>query len=154
MSQPFPRRFRVAVPLLLLVLAGCEVGDLVLATDPWGRDSRLRSGSYDYRAWSDAYRGEAWGGRMEVRVAADGRITGTYRLPRQCVDGWRREVDCVGRLDGRIERDGRLRFGLDEGWLSHEGNADRFSDVTGRWWTRVLGYADGGTFELRARGHR
>lgn len=150
-SRPLRTLRRLLLLPLLAAAAGCEVGDVIFDPEGGTGGARLTSGSYSYRAWSDGRHGEAWWGYLELRVASDGRISGSYRLPWQCTDRWRREVDCVGQVGGRLYRDGSLRFGLDEGWLSHEGNANRYSEVTGRWWTRILGHSDAGTFELRPR---
>jgi hypothetical protein len=139
-----PLRF---VLLLLVLVTGCDGGRVILGSG--GTTSQLRSGLYDYTAWSDVYRDEAWWGTFDLRIHSDGSISGTYRLPRQCVDHFGPGVDCVGRIGGRLYRDGTLRLGLDEGWLSHEGAVHRRSTVTGIWWSRLLGHRDEGTFELR-----
>lgn len=147
-ARPAPgRRARVAAGLLAaLALAACEAAQLVVGTG--GARHDLRSGVYLYTAWSDHTRDVAWWGYFDLRVDLDGRFTGSYRLPRQCRDRVGFGADCAGRVDGRVYRDGTVRFGLDEGWLSHEGALVRRSEVTGRWWTRLLGAVDGGTFEL------
>ncbi|MBA2246344.1 MAG: hypothetical protein H0W11_15435 [Gemmatimonadetes bacterium] len=152
LTKPISRAAAVAL-LLLLSLAACgDAGVGVGVIGPGGTSSGQRAllpGLYAYRAWSDYSRGgPAWSGYLELRVEAGGVITGFYRLPWQCRDAYRLEVDCVGRVGGRLYNDGTLRFGLDEGWLAHEGRVDRQSRVTGRWDTRILGYRDGGTFEL------
>lgn len=135
--------------LVMLVLGGCDAGAGVGVLGPGSAASHtLPSGLYRYRAWSDASYREIWWGYFDLRVQADGRMSGTYRLPRQCTDSWGWEADCIGHIGGRIHSDGTLRFGLDEGWLSHEGAVNRRSEATGRWWTRILGYTDRGTFEL------
>lgn len=135
--------------LLLLLATGCsDVGAGIIGSGAGG-GRWLDSGFYDYRAWSDFSRGgPVWWGTLEIRVQGGGQISGFYRLPRQCSDAYGFRVDCVGRVGGRILSDGRIRFGLDEGWLAHEGWVDRSSSVTGRWDTRILGYRDAGTFEL------
>lgn len=139
--------------LILLLLTACgDAGVGVGVIGPGGTSGGQRTllpGVYAYRAWSDASRGgPAWSGVMELRTEAGGVITGFYRLPWQCRDAFGLEIDCVGHVGGRLFSDGTLRFGLDEGWLAHEGRVDRQSRVTGRWETRILGYRDGGTFEL------
>lgn len=134
---------------LVLSIAGCDgYGRGVFG--PGGGDyTTLHSGSYDYRAWSDyGSRGPVWWGYLELRVERGGEITGSYELPRQCVDAYGYEVTCYGRVGGRVYRDGTLRFGFGEGWLAHDGSANRRSEVTGRWDSRILGYRDEGTFEL------
>lgn len=134
--------------LLAALLAGCDVGVGTLA--PGGSSSRLRSGLYEYNAWSDyGGQGAAWWGYLDLDVDYDGTIYGSYRLPDQCSDDWGYAVDCVGRVGGRVNRDGVVRFGLDEGWLANEGVVRKGSRVTGSWETRVLGYRDAGGFELR-----
>lgn len=141
---------RPALLLLLLLLApACgDVGVAVIGAAPRGQ-TILHSGLYTYRAWSDfSARGPVWSGFLELQIEAGGQVSGFYRLPRQCSDAFGLEADCVGRVGGRIHRDGSIRFGLDEGWLQHEGWIDRGSRVTGRWETRILGYRDFGTFEL------
>lgn len=141
------RRAGLAGALLLIaLLAGCEAADLRLGGP--GARIDLLSGSYDYRAWSDRYRDLAWWGYLDLRVDSSGRISGSYQLPRQCVDRFGRGIDCVGRVSGRVYRDGSLDFHLDDGWLRHEGTVDRRSDAFGRWWSRLSGHRDEGTFEL------
>jgi hypothetical protein len=138
----------VALAGMLVLLAACDADRVVLGTG--GSGATLRSGPYEYDAWSSRHRDLAWWGTIDLRVHADGVITGTYRLPRQCSDRVGPGVDCYGRVGGRVYRDGTVRFGLDEGWLSHDGYVSRRSLVRGSWWTRLLGRTDDGTFELRA----
>lgn len=136
----------------VLLLAGCDavVGPGGIGIGSGGGAGRwLDSGSYDYAAWSD--RGgsrPAWWGYVDLRVERDGRITGSYELPWQCTDSYGYEATCYGRVGGRVYSDGTLRFGFDEGWLAHDGRVNRYSEVTGRWETRLLGYRDTGDFEL------
>lgn len=139
---------RWSLLLLLVLLSGC--GDAGVIVPGAGTTQRLlRSGAYDYRAWSDyGGRGPAWWGYLNLQIGAGGEISGTYELPRQCTDAYGYEATCYGRVGGRIYSDGTLRFGLDEGWLSHEGAVGRRSEATGRWHARVLGYRDVGTFDL------
>lgn len=140
----------LAGALLAVGLAGCDAPTVVLGTPGTG-GAHLRSGTYVYRAWSDFGGRVEWSGYVDLRVGADGRLTGTYHLPWQCTDRRGFEADCYGRVGGRLHRDGYLQLGFDEGWLSHEGTVDRFSEVRGRWWTRILGYSDSGTFSLVRR---
>jgi hypothetical protein len=149
LPRRLPRTRFAALPaiVLALALAGCDA-DGVGVVGPGSRNY-LVSGSYDYRAWSDRYRDLVWWGEVHLRVDSSGRITGSYRLPRQCSDRFGPGADCVGRIGGRVDRDGFVRLGFDEGWLSHEGWVDRRSDVSGDWWTRILGHGDEGRFELR-----
>jgi hypothetical protein len=148
-ADGFRRIGGLATVILAALFAGCEAAEIRLG----GPDVRfeLVSGSYEYSAWSDRYRDLAWWGRLELRVDASGRITGSYRLPRQCEDRFRRGIDCAGHVSGRVYRDGRLHFRLDDGWLDHEGTVTRRSDVFGRWWTRLVGHRDDGRFELLLR---
>lgn len=143
---PFGRPERLVLVLLVLV-TGCDGGRVILGSG--GTASLLRSGLYDYTAWSDVHRDVAWWGTFDLRVHSDGSISGTYRLPRQCSDHFGPGADCVGRIGGRTYRAGTIRLGLDEGWLSHDGAVHRGSTVTGIWWSRLLGHRDDGTFELR-----
>jgi hypothetical protein len=136
----------VGLFLMLGLLAGCEAADIRFGAPDARVD--LISGSYDYRARSDFYRDLAWWGELNLRVDGSGRITARYRLPRQCRDRFGRAADCEGRVAGRVYRDGRLDFYLDDGWLTHEGTVTRRSDVFGRWWTRLAGHRDEGRFEL------
>jgi hypothetical protein len=141
------RRIGVVAALLLLpLLASCEGIDLRLGGP--GTRFDLVSGSYDYSARSDRFGDLAWWGQLDLRVDRSGRISGSYRLPRQCTDRFRRVVDCVGRVHGRVHRDGFVTFDLDDGWLRHEGVVTRRSDVFGDWWSRLVGDRDEGRFEL------
>ncbi len=141
--------WRVWMPLVLLLLGGCEDVAVSIGGPVGASRALFSSGLYSYRAWSDySHRGPVWWGFVELRVEGGGRITGVYRLPRQCSDAYGLGADCVGRVGGRLYTDGMIRFGFDEGWLSHEGWVDRGSAITGRWESRVLGYQDRGTFEL------
>lgn len=150
--RPTPRP--AGTPLLVLLLAltaACGDAGVTVAGPGVGSSAQrsLLPGLYAYRAWSDYSRGgPVWSGYLELRTEAGGVLTGFYRLPWQCTDAYRLEIDCVGRVGGRVYSDGTLRFGLDEGWLAHDGRIDRLSRVTGRWESRILGYRDGGTFEL------
>jgi hypothetical protein len=134
--------------ITMLLLASCD--DRGFGVGVGGGTTTLRSGVYDYDAWSDRHRDLAWWGTMDLRVHSDGTISGTYRLPRQCSDRYGPGTDCFGRIGGRLFRDGTVRLGLDEGWLSHDGYVSRRNLVRGSWWTRLLGASDSGTFELRA----
>ncbi|HEX2191144.1 MAG TPA: hypothetical protein VHG51_19705 [Longimicrobiaceae bacterium] len=133
---------------LAALLAGCGDGyGVIVGAD--GRDA-LRSGVYDYEAWTyDGY--TAYWGYVDLRVSGDGTLSGGYRLPRQCVDRYGYEADCVGYVGGRVYSDGRVRFGLDEGWLRHEGDVDRYDEAFGWWEERVLGGSDEGEWELVLR---
>lgn len=139
--------WRLALAAALLPVAGCEVGYGLGPDRAW-----LQSGLYLYEAWSHhGGRDAAWWGYLELRVDHDGAVYGSYRLPDQCQDDFGYLVDCVGRVGGRVYRDGTLRFGLDEGWLANRGEV-RYGDfASGRWNSRLLGYRDGGRFELTAR---
>lgn len=146
---PRARAAARGVLLLLLFAAGCSDVGVAVVGAGGGAQRWLQPGSYTYRAWSDFSRGGvAWSGYLDLRIEAGGVVSGFYRLPRQCTDAYGLLLDCVGRVGGRIYSDGLLRFGLDEGWLSHEGWVDRRSRATGRWESRILGYRDSGTFEL------
>jgi hypothetical protein len=148
LRRALQRRSRLLVLSGALLLAGCDAGAGVLSpsTDP---RRVLPSGLYDYRAWQDGYAGGAvWWGALDLEVYADGEISGYYRLPYQCVDDYGYEADCVGRVGGRVDRDGTVRFGLDEGWLANFGDVQRSSRVTGSWEGRFGGYDGEGTFEL------
>src|SRR3712207_5087745 len=115
---------RGALPLAAAaLLAGC--GDNGFIVGVGGGAGGLRSGVYDYEAWTYGRRTAYWG-YVDLRVAGDGTLTGTYRLPRQCRDSWGYEADCVGYVGGRVYSDGLVRFGFDEGWLRHVGEADRW----------------------------
>ncbi len=127
----------------LALLSGCDAG-VILSAD---RRESLRSGLYSYSTWTEAGR-PAWWGRVDVRVEFDGTIRGSYRLPRQCRDGYGFVVDCIGHVGGRVYPDGRVRFGFDEGWLRHQGEVTRYSEVSGYWDTRILGTYGSGEFEL------
>lgn len=137
---------RLVVPLLLAPLAACElsVGPLATGASAVG----LRPGVYRYTAWPDGGGRAQWWGYLEFEAGAGGAFSGAYRLPEQCVDALGYVADCVGYVGGRVERDVSLRFGLDEGWLSNHGMLRDGSRATGRWETRILGYAGSGTFEL------
>jgi hypothetical protein len=150
LGRMLSRRIPGTLMLLLLPLwlSGCD-GTGVITPGTGAAQRLLRSGAYDYRAWSDhGGRGPAWWGYLNLQVGIGGEISGTYELPRQCSDAYGYEATCYGRVGGRIYSDGTFRFGLDEGWLSHEGVVGRRSEATGRWQGRLLGYRDGGTFEL------
>lgn len=139
------QRFVLGALAAALTLSACEFGGAV----PTQPDARLASGLYDYRAWSDFdTRGPAWEGTIRLWVETAGRVRGEYRLPGQCRDGFGRLTDCVGRIGGRLERSGRLSFGLDEGWLRNRGVVQTRQRVTGAWDANLVGYADEGTFEL------
>ncbi|HEV2147742.1 MAG TPA: hypothetical protein VGR37_10100 [Longimicrobiaceae bacterium] len=141
---------RGALPLLAAVLAAA-CGDTGFGVQvPGGRAAGLRSGVYDYEAWTYGRRTAYWG-FVELRVRGDGTLSGSYRLPRQCLDRFGFEADCVGHVGGRVYADGLVRFGFDEGWLRHEGEADRFGEVFGEWETRLLGASSAGQFELLPR---
>jgi hypothetical protein len=127
----------------LALLGGCDV-DGVLVPD---RRESLRSGLYAYSTWTETGR-PAWWGHVDVRVELDGSIRGSYRLPRQCSNAYGFAVDCIGHVGGRVYPDGRVRFGFDEGWLRHQGEVHPFSEVSGRWDTRLLGASASGEFEL------
>jgi hypothetical protein len=149
-----PRASRRSLRLLgfvaaLLFVGGCDGQGFGVGIGGGGA-SQLRSGLYEYDAWSDRYRDLAWWGTFDLRVHSDGALTGTYRLPRQCSDRYGPGADCFGRIGGRVHRDGTVRLGLDEGWISHDGYVSRRSLIRGSWWTRLLGASDEGTFELRA----
>lgn len=141
---------RGALPLLAAaLLAGCgDNGFGVVVTGPGG--TGLDSGLYDYEAWTYGRRTAYWG-YVDLRVGGDGTLTGSYRLPRQCTDRYGYEADCVGYVGGRVYSDGTVRFGFDEGWLRHDGEANRYSEVVGDWETRILGASSGGSFELLPR---
>ncbi len=117
---------------------------------PGGGSGGLRSGVYDYEAWTYGRR-TSYRGFLDLRIAGDGTLSGSYRLPGQCTDRYGYEADCVGYVGGRVYPDGRVRFGFDEGWLRHEGVADRGSGVTGGWETRILGAFSSGDFEMLPR---
>lgn len=139
------RVLRALAVLPLLALAACDAGSIL---DPGGYGSyRLRSGRYQYDTWSRDGT-HAWWGTLDLSVRSDGEIQGTYRLPLQCEDAYGYLVDCYGRVGGRVYSDGTIRFGLDEGWLRNEGDLHRYSEVSGFWETRMLGYYDDGDFEL------
>jgi hypothetical protein len=141
---------RGALPLLAAALAaGC--GDNGFGVVVTGADrAGLGSGLYDYEAWTYGRR-TAYRGYVELRVGGDGTLTGSYRLPRQCTDRYGYEADCVGYVGGRVYADGTVRFGFDEGWLRHDGEANRYSEVVGDWQTRILGASSSGSFELLPR---
>jgi hypothetical protein len=151
-----PRRGQAAGRALLalalgLALAGCEVGFDSLSTTGPGA-GQLQSGVYLYRAWSDfSARGPLWSGHLDLRVRADGTISGTYRLPGQCGDRFGRLADCVGRVHGQVYRDGSFVFDLDDGWLRNEGIVRRAFEATGYWDVRLTGFRDAGSFELLRR---
>lgn len=130
--------------LVAVLLAGCDAAGVVV---PGPGGGHLASGLYSYRAWSDADGDLAWWGTLELEVTRVGEISGRYLLPDQCVDEYRVAIDCFGRIGGRIGTDGIIRFGMDEGWLAHEGTPSR-DRVAGTWSTRLLGYRDGGSFTL------
>lgn len=145
-----PARLRRLLALAAAaLLAGC--GDngfgVIVGADGAGG---LRSGVYDYEAWTPGGRTAYWG-YVELRVSGDGTLSGSYRLPRQCLDAYGFEADCVGYVGGRAYADGLVRFGLDEGWLRHEGETDRYGDAFGWWETRILGAFSEGEFELVRR---
>ena len=141
------RALRLAVPLLLAALAACEVSVGPLAT-VGGSAAGLRPGVYRYAAWPDGGGRVQWWGYLELEIGAGGALSGVYRLPEQCVDDLGYVADCVGYVGGRVERDGSIRFGLDEGWLINRGTLRKGSRAVGRWETRILGYAGSGTFEM------
>lgn len=139
---------RAATFALFILLAGCDATGVLV---PVSRgDFGLWSGQYAYDAYSD-WGGIAYWGYLNLRVDTDGRITGTYRLPRQCSDRWGYEVDCAGYIGGRVYDDGSFRFGMDEGWLANRGTADSRGRAAGRWETRLLGGRGAGTFEMFPR---
>ncbi len=150
-TQPASATGVTLLVLLLLLAAGCGDGGMVVigTGTASGAAHSLRPGIYTYRAWSDHSRGgPVWSGYLDLRTEAGDRLTGHYHLPWHCSDAYGFTVDCVGWVGGRIERDGAVRFGLDEGWLVHEGWIGRDGRITGRWESRILGYRDTGTFEL------
>jgi hypothetical protein len=140
----------LASAAVVALLAACDANGFRVV-GPASAARALVSGSYDYTAWSHAHGDVAWWGIVDLRVESGGRVSGTYFLPRQCSDRFGPGADCVGHVGGRVFRDGEFTFGFDEGWLSHEGAVSRRSDVTGHWWTRILGFRDDGVFELRRR---
>lgn len=141
---------RGALPLLATaLLAACDDTGFGV-TVPGRAVGGFRSGLYDYEAWTYGRRTAYWG-YVDLRVAGDGTLSGSYRLPGQCTDRYGYEADCVGYVGGRAYADGLVRFGFDEGWLRHEGEADRYSEVFGRWETRLLGASSSGDFELLRR---
>lgn len=132
--------FRSLVLAALLLVVGCDAYGPV---GPGHRDL-LRSGRYSYDSWTT--RGfDAWWGYLDLRVSLTGTVRGEYRLPRQCTDAFGYLVDCVGYLSGRVYSDGRVRFDFDDGWLRHEGEVSRYSEVFGYW--DSYGYGSG-DFEL------
>lgn len=132
--------------LLAPALAACDAAGGVLLGGTVG-GAQLGSGAYAYDSWSED--GElAWWGDLQLSVLASGEIRGEYRLPGQCTAG-SVVVDCVGYVGGRVQADGTVRFGLDEGWLRNEGRVLRASLARGEWETRILGYYDQGRWELR-----
>jgi hypothetical protein len=137
---------RILALVLAVLLSGC---DNVRVLSPSG-DGALRSGLYVYDAYSSRGRLVYWG-YLDLRVDGSGRISGTYRLPRQCTDRLGYEADCAGYIGGRADRDGGFQFGLDEGWLRSQGVADRYDEAAGRWETRFLGGGETGTFEMYPR---
>lgn len=141
---------RGALPLAAAtLLAACGDNGFSIVV-PGGSTGGLRSGVYDYDAWTYGRRTAYWG-FVDLRVGVDGALSGTYRLPAQCTDGYGYEADCVGYVGGRVYSDGEVRFGFDEGWLRHDGEANRWSEVAGRWETRILGARSEGSFELLPR---
>lgn len=132
--------------IVAVLLAGCDAAG-VLVPGPGGVPGRMASGLYTYRAWSDTGGRLAWWGTLELEVTPTGEISGRYVLPDQCVDEYRIPIDCFGRIGGRVYSDGTVRFGMDEGWLAHEGRLAG-ERVAGTWITRLLGYRDGGSFTL------
>lgn len=132
--------------LVALLLAGCDAAGVVVP-GAGGAPGRMASGLYSYRAWSDADGEPAWWGTLELEVTTAGEISGRYHLPDQCVDEYRMPIGCFGRIGGRVYRDGIVRFGMDEGWLAHEGRVGE-RRVAGTWTTRLLGLRDGGSFTL------
>ena len=131
--------------VLLGLVAACD--DVGLVAPDARPDHLLPSGTYDYEA-RDGRGRLAWYGTLRLEVDRDGRIFGSYRLPWQCSDSWGYEADCVGYVGGRVDRGGTVRFGLDEGWLAHEGRVRRDGSATGEWLARLLGYSDRGSWEL------
>lgn len=133
--------------LPLLLLAACGDGGTI--TGAGRAEASLRSGFYEYSAYSDGgYL--AWWGTLELAVGSGGALTGYYRLPRQCTDRFGYETDCVGYVGGRVYDDGTLRFGLDEGWLRHFGDVRSSRRAAGDWNSRILGYSDSGRWEIYA----
>lgn len=130
---------------LVLLAAGCGDAGLVTATER--PDRLLRSGVYEYNAWSTAG-GFDWWGTLDLEVSRDGRISGYYRLPRQCTDRYGYAVDCTGYVGGRVYQNGELRFGLDEGWLRHFGEVRSRYRAAGDWDSRILGFSDFGRWEI------
>ena len=126
----------------LLALAACD--DYGLGPDD------LYSGRYDYAAWSDFDRREpAWWGTLDLEVDDyNGTVYGSYRLPDQCEDRFGRLIDCRGTVDGRVYRDGTIRFELDDGWLTNRGRLRSGSRAEGDWDAVLPGYRDEGEFEL------
>jgi hypothetical protein len=143
---------RAAGLAALLSVSACDVALGGIVAPGAIAQRRLGSGTYLYQAWSDrgGY-GPAWWGYLELETRSDGAVIGVYRLPRQCVDDYGFEADCVGRVGGRVDPDGTLRFGLDEGWLRNQGAVRPGWRASGSWETRILGYRDAGTFELSPR---
>jgi hypothetical protein len=131
----------------LALLAGCEYAEFGVGPDR--RLGALASGRYHLDAWSD-FGGfhPIWSGRLDLRVARGGSISGSYRLPRQCVDAFGRAVDCTGRVRGRIDRGGRILIDLDRGWFTASGTVHSATRATGRWDVRLPGFHDRGTFDL------
>ena len=132
------------IAALAAPLTGCDLGYGILSAS----GNVLDSGVYEYEAWSDLRgRGPSWWGVLDIQVDYDGRIYGSYLLPEQCDEG-RYLVDCRGRIGGRAYRDGTIRFGFDEGWISNRGRIRQREEAQGDWDTRLLGYRDGGRFEM------
>lgn len=148
LSRHSPTR-RLAALLLPLLLAGCDAAGVI---GVGGAPAvHLVSGTYDYSAYSDYGGRLAWWGTLYLEIDRFGEIRGRYLLPRQCAGAYGYEADCYGLVGGRVHDDGTIRFGLDEGWLANRGFVRSRYRATGDWDSRLLGYADGGRWELELR---
>ena len=142
-------RGRMLAVLAVAAMAGgaaaCDAGVLV----PVERGPVLMDGLYYFEAWPDrSTRHPDWWGWLDMRVGPDRRIRGSYRLPDQCRDRYNYIVDCVGRVTGRVQHDGRFDFALDEGWIRGNGWTRSRYEAYGRWDARIVGYSERGDFTL------
>jgi hypothetical protein len=142
-----PILLRALALLSLLGVAACDRIELGMGA----RDPRIGFGSgiYQFDAWSDfGGRAPVWSGEIRLRGAGGRSVSGDYWFPMQCADRFGRAIDCVGRVSGWIEPDGRISLTFDNGWLIVEGRVHGASRASGVWELRSGGLRDYGDFDL------